>query len=103
MSKPGTISTWDKQYTNLFMVLWHPAYRWHDLTTGFYKERAKLSSRCERKTSSRCTFKRESTEARHGGRATRSSEEGAVMALERRGCITQLLIGENCVNQEVQR
>jgi len=49
MSKPGTVATWDKQEKYLFMLLRHPAYRRRDFTAGFYKERAKLSSRCQRK------------------------------------------------------
>jgi hypothetical protein len=35
------------------------------------------------------TRKRESTDARHRGGAVRSSDEGLVMRLERRGCIIQ--------------
>lgn len=103
MSKPGIIATRDKQENNLSMLLRHPAHRWHDLTTGFCKERVKLSSRCKEKTSSRCTVKRESIDARHGGRLVRSSEEVAVMAMERRSQITQLPISGNCIIQEVQR
>lgn len=104
MSKLSTISTWDKQKNNLFMLLWHPAYRWHDLITGFCKERVKLSSRCEEKSSSRCTGKRESIDARHGGRLVRSTGEVAVMAMEGRSQITQLTIRGNCNQlQEVRR
>lgn len=101
MSKQGTISTLDKPCNNLSMARRHPAYRWHDLTTGSIKERAKLSSRCKRKTPSRCTFKGESTEARHGGRTTRISDEVPVMGMERRGRIILLHIGGNCL-QEVR-
>ena len=36
------------------------------------------------------THKSESTEAGHRGGATRSSGEGSVMELERRGCIVRL-------------
>jgi len=104
MSKLSTISTWDKQENNLPMFLRHPAYRRHELTTGFCKEQVKLSSRCKEKTSSRCTGKRESIDAWHGGRVARISNEVAVMAMERRGHITQLPIGGNCKQlQEVQR
>jgi hypothetical protein len=104
MSKPGIIATWDKQGNNLSMLLRHPAHRRHDLTTGFRKERVKLSSRCKEKTSSRCTGKKESIDAWHGGRAIRISEEVLVMSMERRDCIIQLLIGGNCKQlQEVQR
>lgn len=104
MSKLSTVSTWDKPENNLFMLWRHPAYRWHELTTGFCKERVKLSSRCKEKSSSRCTGKKESIDARHGGRLVRSSDEVAVMAMERRSQIIQLPISGNCKYlQEVQR
>jgi hypothetical protein len=104
MSKPGTVATWDKQENNLSMLLRHPAYRRHELTTGFCKERVKLSSRCQEKTSSRCTGKKESIDAWHGGRLVRSSDEVPVMGMERRSQITQLPIGGNCKQlQEVRR
>ncbi|MHC4315498.1 MAG: hypothetical protein ACYSW3_23895 [Planctomycetota bacterium] len=38
---------------------------------------------------------RESTDARHGDGATRSSEEGSVMGLEQRGGIAQLYRKDN--------
>lgn len=101
MSKPGIISTRDKQGNDLSTPLRHPAYRWHDLTIGSCMERAKLSSRCEEKTPSRCTFKGESIEARHGGRTARSSDEVPVMGMERRGRIILPHIGGNC-SQEVR-
>lgn len=77
------VSLWDKYGNDLFMPVWHPAYSWRDLNLGFCKERVKLSSRCEGKTSSRRTFKKESTDAWHGGRNSRSSEEVPVMGMER--------------------
>ncbi len=41
--------------------------------------------------------KRESTDAKHRDGATRSSEEGSVMGLERRGGITQLELEEQLI------
>jgi len=38
--------------------------------------------------------KDQSTDAEHRGGATRSSIEGSVMGLERRGCVVQLLTKE---------
>lgn len=101
MSKQGIISTLDKPSNDLSMARRHPAYRRHDLTAGSIRERAKLSSRCKRKTPSRCTFKGESTEARHGGRTLRSSDEVPVMGMERRARIILPRIGGNCL-QEVR-
>jgi len=46
------------------------------------------------KSTSRCTGKRESTEAWHGGRTIRSSDEALVMRVERRDCIIWVLIME---------
>jgi hypothetical protein len=74
-------------------VLWHPAYRRRELITGVCMEsRIKfgtgcenLSSRCEGKSPSNGDCKGESTDAWHGGGTSRSSEEVAVMAVERRG------------------
>lgn len=44
--------------------------------------------------------KDKSTDARHRGGATRSSAEGAVMALERRGCVVQPRTGTNRKREE---
>ena len=43
----------------------------------------------------------ESTDAGHRDGATRSSGEGAVMALERRGCVVQLWTGANRRREEL--
>ena len=40
-------------------------------------------------------YKGESTDAGHRGGATRSSVEGSVMGLERRGCVVQLWTEDN--------
>ena len=43
----------------------------------------------------------ESTDAGHRDGAIRSSDEGAVMALERRGCVVQLWTGANRRREEL--
>ena len=75
-------------------VLWHPAYRRRELITGVCMERENLSSRCEGKSPSNGDCKGESTDAWHGGGTSRSSEEVAVMAVERRGSIVGPCRGE---------
>lgn len=75
-------------------VLWHLADWWRELITGVCMERENLSSRCERKSPSNGDCKGESTDAWHGGGTSRSSEEVAVMAVERRGSIVGLCQGE---------
>ena len=82
------------------MLLWHPAYRRREFTSGSYKEREKLSSRCQGKTSSRSAFKKESTNAWHGGRNFRSSDEALVMSVEQRGSVIRLSLDGNS-NEEV--
>src|ERR1700754_1937049 len=66
---------------------WHPAYRQHELYTGIQTELGNLSERCEEKRSSGRTRESESIDAFHGGRATRSTNEVAVIAMEGRGGI----------------
>ena len=63
----------------------HPAYRQHERNTGFYTERGNLSSRCEGSGVKHRNCKRLSTDARHRGRWSRSSDEASVMGVERRG------------------
>ena len=59
MPKPDTVSTWDKQENNLSMLLRHPVYRRHELTTGYCKELVKLSGGCQEKIPSWRTSKQE--------------------------------------------
>ncbi len=49
-------------------------------------ERGNLSLRCEGRNPRGGPLKDESTDAEHRGGVARSSEEGSVMELERRGC-----------------
>ncbi len=76
-----------------------PVYRWRELVAGAGMEQENLSSRYrrpvewgklahlvdEREDPKRQTRKGQSTDARHRDGPVRSSDEGAVMALERRG------------------
>ena len=55
-------------------------------------ERGNLSPRCEREKSKWRTHKDESTDAGHRGGTARSSDEGPVMGLERRGGIMSSFI-----------
>ena len=57
---------------------WQPVYRRHDLCTGSSMERGNLGQVVGKRQHSR-----------HRGGATRSSEEAAVMDVERRGCVIQ--------------
>jgi hypothetical protein len=78
---------------------WCPVYRWRELVAGAGMEQENLSSRYERPdaTGDVCLLVAErenpngrnlwgqSTDARHRGGPARSSDEGSVMGLERRG------------------
>ena len=63
--------------------------RWHELTTGFSMERGNLV-RGVKGNPQVPNSTRESTNTRDRGGATRSSDEAAVMDVERRGCVIQL-------------
>lgn len=66
----------------------HPARRWHDLHTGFSKELGNLSFRYQGELSSEASQEIIS-DAKHRGGLTRSSDETAVMVVERRGQVIQ--------------
>ncbi len=63
-----------------------PVYRRHDLITGLGVERGNLPWGVKGK-SQVATTTRANTKTHDRGGAARSSDEGAVMALERRGCV----------------
>jgi len=67
----------------------HPAYRRREPGSGFRTERENLSSRCQGRSPSGGNRKGQSTDAGHRGGAARSTDEGAVMALDGRGCVVQ--------------
>ena len=105
MSKPRyNIAFGISKKVTCLLFLRHPAYRWHELNTGFYMERENLSTGCKGKISSWCTSKIERTEASHGGGTSRSSEEVLVMRMERRGCIIwPTRSGEKLLRQEISK
>ena len=84
---------------------WRPVYRWRELVAGAGMEQENLSSRYRRpddvgavcryrvargRTPSGRNRKGQSTDARHRGGPARSSGEGPVMGLERRGRAGQI-------------
>ena len=88
MSKPrSSIVLGTSSKGTCSLLLRHTAYRGHEPSIGVCTERENLSSRWKEKTSSKRHYKRESIEAWHGGRTSRSSGEVPVMGMERRGCI----------------
>ncbi len=90
MSKPkSSIIFGTSSKDTCLLLLRHTAYRGHEPSIGICMERENLSSRCQEKTSSKRHYKRESIEACHGGRTSRSSVEVPVMGMERRGCIIE--------------
>jgi len=83
---------------------WCPVYRWRELVAGAGMEQENLSSRYRRpvegarlcprgargRTPSEENHEGQSTDARHRGGPARSSDEGPVMGLERRGRAGQI-------------
>ena len=83
-----------------------PVYRWRELVAGAGMEQENLSPRYRRpgemgkggpmvargRAASGDNRERQSTDARHRGGPARSSGEGAVMALERRGRAGQVTL-----------
>ena len=65
-----------------------PVFRWHELITGLDTERGNLAWGAKGKAQV-ATTTRPNTNTHDRGGATRSSDEGAVMALERRDCVIQ--------------
>jgi hypothetical protein len=65
-------------------AMWQPVYRRHDLIIGFDTERGNLA-RDDKGNPQVEQTTRENTDARDRGGVTRSSDEAAVMAVERRG------------------
>jgi hypothetical protein len=67
---------------------WQPAYRRHELIAGLDMERGNLAWGVKGPPQV-ATTTRANTNTHDRGGATRSSDEGAVMALEQRGCVIQ--------------
>ena len=73
-----------------------PAFRRHDAQSGFRMERENLHDDVKGEATSGSDRKGESTDASCRGGVARSSDEGAVMGLERRGCVVQPRPQANC-------
>ncbi len=71
-------------------LTWHPAQRRRDRGSGLDTEPWNLSSRCKERSPSGQDREGESIDAGHRGGTTRSSDEGRVMRLERRGRVVRL-------------
>jgi hypothetical protein len=67
----------------------HPAYRRREDQSGSRTERENLGSDGKGQATSGSNREGDSTDAEHRDGAARSSVEGSVMGLERRGCIVQ--------------
>jgi hypothetical protein len=67
----------------------HPACRRREPQPGTRTERENLLFDAKGEATSGSNREGESTEAECRGGAARSSEEGSVMGLERRGCVVQ--------------
>ena len=67
----------------------HPAWRRREPQPGTCTERANLRFDAKGKATSGSNREGESTEAEGRDGAARSSDEGPVMGLERRGCVVQ--------------
>src|SRR5262245_24047489 len=90
MSKPGGdpssgISSGDA----LILPERHPACRRREAQPGSCAERENLCSDAKGEIASGSNREGQSTKAEHRDGAARSSEEGPVMGLERRGCVVQ--------------
>ena len=84
------------QVAACLLAWWRPVYRWRELVAGAGMEQENLSSRyrsewpwwagqARGRTPSGRNHKGQSTDAGHRGGPARSSDEGPVMGLERRG------------------
>ena len=94
MSKPGAshssgISSGD----DLILPEWHPAYRRREAQPGSCTERENLTGDAKGKGTSGYHREAESTDAPARGGLPRSSDEGSVMGLERRGQVIAIEIG----------
>ena len=91
MSKPGGdpssgISSGDV----LIPTEWHPACRQREARLGYCTERENLTGDAKGKGTSGSNREAESTDALERDGLPRSSDEAAVMAVERRGRVTEV-------------
>ena len=72
---------------------WHPACRWREAQLGSCTERENLAGDAKGKGASGYHREAESTDAPERGGLPRSSDEGSVMELERRGRVIAVELG----------
>jgi hypothetical protein len=86
MSKPRVDPTFGISSVDvLILTERHPACRWRESQPGYCKERENLAGDAKGKGTSGTNREAESTDAPERGGLLRSSDEAAVMVVERRG------------------
>ena len=106
MSKPGAgTSSGISSEDVLIPTERHPACRRHEARLGFGTERENLAGDAKGKGASGSNREAESTDASERGGLPRSSEEAAVMAVERSGWVIAVDLGQLVRREEpfVQR
>src|SRR5258707_10424008 len=94
MSKPRVDPTFGISSVDvLILTERHPACRWREAQPGSCKERENLAGDAKGKGPSGANCKAESTDAPERGGLLRSSEEAAVMLVERRGRVIAVELG----------
>ena len=82
---------------------WHPACRQREARPGFGMERENLAGDAKGKGTSGYNHEAESTDASVRGGLPRSSDEGSVMGLERRGWVIATDLGQPVRREEPSR
>jgi len=101
MSKPGVGTTFGISSGDaLIPTERHPACRRHEPRLGFGTERENLAGDAKGKGASGSNREAESTDAPERGGLPRSSDEGSVMGLERRGRVTDVDLGQPAGREE---
>ena len=106
MSKPRVDPTFGiSSVDDLILTERHPACRRREAQSGSCKERENLAGDAKGKGASGSTRKAESTDAPERDGLPRSSDEAAVMVVERRGWVIDVEAGQlgNWEEPEVQR
>src|SRR5208282_5036407 len=95
MSKPRVDPTFGISSVDvLILTERHPACRRREAQPGSYKERENLAGDAKGKGASGSNREAESTDAPERGGPPRSSDEGPVMGLERRGRVIGVGLGQ---------
>ena len=94
MSKPGVTLPPDQLGRCLRRLERHPACRRREARPGFHTERENLAGDAKGKGTSGSNREAESTDAPERGGLPRSSGEGPVMGLERRGQVIDVGSGQ---------